>query len=377
MLTVRQIDTTNRADVRKFVRFHYDLYRGTPQWVPPFIRDIEFALDKQKHPFYEHSDADFFIAERDGEVVGRISALEIKPYNKYHGKKTASFYFFDVIEDLEVAKALFARVEEWAHKRGLDTLVGPKGFSAFNGYGIQIEGFEHRQMMDMMNYNFPYYPKFMEAMGFEKEVDFVSTYVHAPDYELPERIHRIARRVQERGTFRVHTFKSTREIRRWANKIGETYNNTFVNNWEYYPLSEREIKYIVDTLVLVAVPRYIKVILHGDDEIIGFLFGFPDVSKAMQRAKGHLYPWNIADLLIERARTNWISLNGAGVLPQYHGRGANVLLYEEMYQTVMSEGRYEHAELTQVAETARQMRKDLINIGAKEYKNHRVFHKAI
>ncbi len=374
---VRQIDTENPKDVKAFIKFHFDLYKDVPQWTPPFISDLKHTLNRKKHPFYEHSDADFFLAERDGEVVGRIAALENKRFNEYHGTKQASFYFFDTIDDIEVAKALFARVEEWAHKRGLNALVGPKGFSPFDGYGIQIEGFEHHQMMNMMNYNFPYYPKFMEEMGFEKEVDFVSTYIHVPDYKLPDRIRRIARKVQERGTFRVHTFSSVGEIRRWADKIGRTYNDTFVNNWEYYPLTQNEIKFVVDTLVLVAVPRYIKVILNKDEDVIGFLFGFPDVSPAMKRAKGHLYPWNIVDLLWTRSHTNWISLNGAGVLPKYHGRGANVLLYDEMYKTVASENRYEHGELTQVAETAVQMRRDLKNVGAKEYKNHRVFRKEI
>lgn len=374
MLRVIQVDTENRAQVKRFVRFPYDLYRDVPQWVPPPLMDVYLPLNRKKHPFYEHSDADFFIAERDGEMVGRIAVLENKRFNAYHGTKQASFYFFETIEDLEVAEALFNRAFEWAEKRGLDTLVGPKGFGPFDGYGILVEGFEHRQMMTMMNYNKPYYPRFLEALGFDKEVDFVSTYIHIPSFELPERVRRIARKVQERGTFRVHTFRSKKELRRWAPKIGRTYNETFVENWEYYPLTENEVKFVVDQLVTVAVPQLIKVILH-DDDVVGFLFGFPDVSAALQRAKGHLYPWNLVDLLLELKRTNWISLNGAGVLPKFHGRGGNVLLYAEMEKTIRHAGQFEHAELTQVAETAAQMRRDLENLGAKPYKNHRVFRK--
>ena len=374
MLRIIQVDTENKAQVRRFVRFPYDLYRNVPQWVPPPMVDIALSLNRKKHPFYEHSDADFFIAERDGEMVGRIAVLENKRFNAYHGTKQASFYFFETIEDLDVAEALFNRAFEWAEKRGLDTLVGPKGFSPFDGYGILVEGFEHRQMMTMMNYNKPYYPMFLETLGFEKEVDFVSTYIHIPDFDLPERIRRIARRVQERGTFRVHTFQSKKELRQWAPKIGKTYNETFVENWEYYPLTDREVKFVVDQLILVGVPQLIKIILHGDD-VVGFLFGFPDVSAALQRAKGHLYPWNLADIMLELKRTNWISLNGAGVLPKFHGRGGNVLLYAEMEKTIRHAGQFEHAELTQVAETAVQMRRDLENVGAKPYKNHRVFHK--
>ncbi len=375
MIRVRQIDTQNRRDVNRFVDFPYRLYKGHPQWVPPLRMDIRLALNKRKHPYYEHSEADFFLAEREGEVVGRIAVLENRRYNAYHGTKQAAFYFFDCVEDLEVAKALFERAFEWARARGLDTIVGPKGFSAFDGYGLLVEGFEHRQMMTMMNYNYPYYPRFMEALGFEKEVDFVSTYIHVADFNLPDRIHRIAERVQQRGTLQVKTFQSKKELRAWAQKIGHTYNNTFVENWEYYPLTDREIDFVLDNLLMVAVPRLIKVITHGD-EVVGFLFGFPDVSAALQRANGRLTPWSLLDLLRELKRTNWVSLNGAGVLPRFHGRGGNVLLYAEMERTLKDFG-FEHAELTQVAETAVQMRHDLENLGAKPYKNHRVYRKEI
>ena len=374
-LTVTQIDTRNKAQARRFVDFHYRLYAGQPNWVPPFRTDIFLMLNKDKHPFYEHSDADFFLAERDGEVVGRIAALENRPFNKYHGTRQASFYLFDVIDDLEVATALFERVFEWARGRGLNALVGPKGFSAFDGYGIQVEGFEHRQMMNMMNYNFPYYPRMMEALGFEKEVDFVSCYLSAEAFHLDPRIYRIAERARKRSGLEVRQFDTKKALRVWAERIGKTYNDTFVENWEYYPLTEREIKFLVDNLMLVANPKLIKLVTRGED-VVGFLFGFPDVSAAMQRAKGHLYPWNIVDLLLEMRRTKWVSLNGAGILPRYQGRGGNALLYVEMEKTVRDFG-FLHADLTQVAETAVQMRRDLLNVGGKEYKNHRVFRKAL
>ena len=145
-----------------------------------------------------------------------------------------------------------------------------------------------------------------------------------------------------------------------------------MNNWEYYPLTENEIKFVVDNLMLVANPRLIKIITHGQD-VVGFLFGFPDVSAAMQRARGRLFPTGLIDILLEMRRTKWISLNGAGILPEFQGRGGNALLYSEMEKTVRSFS-FEHADLTQVAESAVLMRDDLINIGGKPYKNHRVFH---
>jgi hypothetical protein len=185
----------------------------------------------------------------------------------------------------------------------------------------------------------------------------------------------VANRVKEKGTFLVKTFKSKRELKEWAYRIGDAYNKTFINNWEYYPQTQREIDYVAEVLLAVADPRLIKIILF-ENQVIGFLLGFPDVTPALQRAKGRLTPWAIVDLLREMKRTRWVSLNGAGILPEYHGRGGNALLYEEMNKTIHDFG-FEHFELTQVAETAVQMRKDLINVGGIPYKNHRVYFKHI
>ncbi len=307
----------------------------------------------------------------DGQDVGRIAVLENHRFNEYHGTRQAQFYLFDCVDDQEVANALFERAFEWAKSRGLNQIVGPKGFSAFDGYGILVEGFEHRQMMTMMNYNYPYYPRLIETLGFRKEVDFVSCYLGADAFHLPERVHRIAERVQQRGTLQVQRFRTKGELKAWANKIGQAYNKTFVNNWEYYPLTEREIAFLLENLLIIADPRLIKVITHKDD-VVGFLFGFPDLSAALQRAKGRLFPFGIIDLLLEMRRTKWISLNGAGILPEFQGRGGNALLYSEMEKTIR-DYKFEHADLTQVAETAVQMRRDLENLGGKPYKNHRVY----
>lgn len=378
MVSIEKVDIQSKAQVNEFIEFHYNLYKNCPQWVPPIKSDIRTMMDPKKHPFYEHSDAEFFTAKRNGEIVGRITAFENKPFNKYHGTKQGSFCLFDSIDDPEVSSALFGRVFDWAKKRGLDKIVGPKGLSAFDGYGIQIEGFDHRQMMNMVGYNYDYYPKHIEALGFEKEVDFVSCFLTRENFKLPERVREIARRVEERGKFKVVNFRNKQDLVKMAWQIGKAYNDTFVNNWEYYPFTEREVKFLVDNLLLIADHRLIKIITY-DEKIVGFLLGFADISTAMQRAKGVLTPWRpwgIADVLLELKRTKWVSLNGAGVLPEFQGRGGNALMYSEMEKTIQGYN-FEFAELTQVAETTKQMRADLRNVGGIEYKNHRVYHKAI
>lgn len=368
---VDKIDLQSKSEVKQFLDLPFRLYRNHPLWVPPIRVDAATQLNPQSHPFYEHSDAEFFVARTNGQVIGRLGMLENKPYNRYHDVKQAQFYLFECVEDFEVASALFERGFEWARARGLTKVVGPKGFGVLDGYGMLIEGFEFRPIMTMMNYNPPFYPRFAERLGFRKEVDFISCYIYAPKFELPERVHRIAKRAAKRSGLRVVEFTSKRELRRWADRIGDTYNRTFVDNWEYYPLSEREVKFLTDNLMLVADPRLIKIIAH-DSEVVGFLFGFPDVSAALQRSRGRLFPFGLIDLLLEFRRTKWLAMNGAGILPEYQGRGGNALLYSELVKTVGSYD-FTHADLTQVAETAVQMRADLVNLGGVPYKNHRVF----
>jgi GNAT superfamily N-acetyltransferase len=376
MLTIEKVDTDNKSQVKRFVQFYYDLYKDCPQWVPPLFVDAYLPLNRKKHPFFEHSDADFFLAVRDGRVVGRICAGENKLFNDYHKTRKAQFYFFDTVDDLEVARALFEAAFDWARQRGLDTIIGPKGLSPFDGYGIQIEGFEHRQMMTMMNYNYDYYSRLVEALGFEKEVDFVSCYLPAEAFRIPERVERIAKWAMQRGNLWVKNFKSKKELVSWAQRIGRTYNKTFIHNWEYYPFTQGDVDYAVQNVFMVADHRLIKLIMHGDD-IVGFLFAFPDASAALQRAKGHLFPLGIVDLLLEMKRTKTVSGNGMGVLPEFQGTGGNALLYYELGKTVLDYYNFKFVEMTQVAETTRQMRADLKNLNGVEYKNHRVFRKVI
>jgi GNAT superfamily N-acetyltransferase len=374
-MDIKQVDVKSKSQVNEFVKFPFRLYRKCPQWVPPFIGDIKVMMNPDKHPYYEHSDAEFFTVSNGNEMLGRIALMENKPFNEYHDAHKAQFYLFDCVDDQEAANTLFEFAFEWCKGRGLDELVGPKGFSPFDGYGIQIEGYEHRQMMIMMNYNYPYYAKLVENLGFVKEVDFVSDYLNMKNFNIPDRIHEIARRVQERGRFKVKRFKNKRELSDWAWRIGQAYNKAFVNNWEYYPLTDREIKFQLDNILIVAVPKLMKIITY-DDEVVGFLLAFPDISAALQRNKGRITPWGIVDILTVLHRTKFISLNGVGVLQEYQGRGANALLYSEIHKTITESG-YTEAELTQVANTAVQMRKDLRTVGGIEYKNHRVYKKTI
>ena len=374
MLTIEQVDLSNKKQVKRFIQLPHRLYKDCPQWVPPLNVDAYAQLNPKKHPFYEHSDVEFFLAVRDGRDVGRIAAIENRPFNQYHGVREADFYFFDCENDPEAATALFETVFGWARKRGLNRVIGPKGMGPLDGYGLLTFGFEHRQTMTMLTYNYPYYVDLVESLGFQKEVDFVSCYVPANSFKIPERVERIALRVMERSHLQVKRFANKRELLQWVDRIGTAYNKSFVNNWEYYPFTKREIDFVVENIITVADHRLIKVITHGE-EVVGFLFAFPDVSAALQRARGSLNPLSLADLLLTMRRTNAVSVNGMGILPEFQGHGGNALLYYEMGKTLLEFGQFAHVEMTQVAETTRQMRADLKNLNGVEYKNNRVYFK--
>lgn len=373
---VKIIPVNTKAQKKQFVEFQYDHYRDCPQFVPPFKADIYTTMDPKKHPYYDHSIADFYLAEKDGKIVGRIAALENKPFNVFHKTKDAEFYFYETINDVEVSTALLDTVTAWAKARGLNRLVGPKGFSALDGYGILVEGYEHRQMMNMMNYHYPYYKDLVEGYGFTKAVDFVSSYVVPAEFVLPEKVVKAAEIARKRGRFEVISFKSKGELKKWAPAIGQAYNKAFVNNWEYYPLTPREIDYVVKNALTVILPQLFKLITK-DGEVVGFTLPFPDVSRAMQANKGKLGPIEIVRLLWEIQHTDWVDFNGIGILPEHQGFGGNAILYSALTESMRHSPHFKHAELTQVAETAVQMRKDLANLGVKPYKNHRVYQKDI
>lgn len=376
MLTVEKVDTENKKQVRRFVELPHRIYAGCAQWVSPLNVDAYNVLNRKKHPFYEHSDVDFFLAARDGRDMGRIAVIENKPFNQYHNEKTANFHLFECENDLGAASALFDAAFDWAKLRGLNLAVGPKGMGPLDGYGILTFGQEQRQTMTMLNYNHAYYPQLVEAQGFEKEVDFVSCRLPAGEFKLPERVEKIAERVMQRGHLEVKRFRNKKEMLSWAPRIGKAYNDAFVNNWEYYPLTQREIDFVVENIMTVADHRLIKVIIHGE-EVVGFLFAFHDVSAALQRAKGKLFPFGLPDLLLEMKRTNTVAVNGMGILPAFQGHGGNALLYSAMAKTLLEFQQFANVEMTQVAETAEQMRADLKNLNGVEYKNNRVYRKKI
>lgn len=371
MVQIEKVEGVARSQVRRFIDVPFRILQDCPQWVPPLKRELAKVLDRRAHPFYETSDAAFFLAKRGQQDVGRIAVLNNRPLNNHQQRNEANFYFFDCEDDPEVSASLFDAALEWAHSQGLTEMVGPKGFTPFDPYGILVDGFEHRQLMSMVAYNHPYYARLLEQCGFGKSVDFVSFYLCRDTFHISDRVKRVAARVKRRGILRVRNFGSKRELLRWVEPMNEAYSRSFNKNWEFYPLSRRQFEFIAQSLGPLLDHRLVKILTYKD-QVAGFLLAFPDVSAALQKCRGGLLPLGLLRILRERQRTEWVAVNGAGVLPEFHGCGANALLYEEAANSLMEAG-FRYAHLTQIAETAVEMRHDLQELGAIPFKTHRVY----
>jgi GNAT superfamily N-acetyltransferase len=372
-LRIRQIDTTSKTDVGTFIDLPLRLYQDCPQWVPPLLPDIKLVFNQHKHPFYLHSTAAFFLAEADGESLGRIAVLDNSNHNRYHGRRDAFFYFFESVNDQPTADRLFGAAADWATSRGLNTLLGPKGFLTSDGLGLLVEGFEHMPAMGMP-YNHAYYRDLLVAAGFQKETGYVSGHL-SRGHTVPPQLYELADAVRKEHQLRVKSFRGRRELRRWVPRIGKVYNAAFVNNWEYCPITDEELEVIGDHLVAIADPRLIKLLMKAD-EIIGYLFVFRDISAAIQKTKGRVWPLGWLRLLRALRTTTLVNLNGMGLLPAYQGMGISSVLFAEIARAADTV-RYDRAEVVQIEDHNLRSLTNMEMLGVPFHKRHRVYRRDI
>jgi hypothetical protein len=372
MVSVVEVESRNRNDVREFLNLPFRLYREIPQWVPPLARDAARMLDR-RHPFYQHSTAAFYLARREGRGVGRLAVLDNCHYNEYNGERSAFFYLFECEQDSAAAAALFEASFAWARERGLNKMIGPKGFSVLDGMGLLVKGFEHRPAFGIP-YNPPYYPALLESVGFQRQGDTVSGYLN-PAMPFPERIDQLAELVQRRRGLTVARFRSRRDLRRMAPALRDLYNSALSGTTGNTPLTDDEVKAMVDQLVWFADPRLIKLVMKGD-ELVGFLLAYPDISAAVQRTRGRLLPFGWLDLLLELRRTRWVNVNGAGITEKYRGLGGTALLFSEMRKSVVECG-YQHVDIVQIGVENEKMQREMRDLGIDFYKTHRVYERSL
>ncbi len=364
-----KVDPENKTEVNKFINLPLKIYQDHPFWVPVLKSEMLRIFNKKKHPFYKHSNADFFLVESEKEVLGRVAVLQNKIFNAYHNSKIAFFYYFDAIDDDQVINLLFKSAANWARKENLSSLMGPKGFVRSNGVGLLADGFEFLPAMGI-TYNFPYYISQLEHFGFAKETDFLSGYMDY-SHQLPDRIHEAAEKVKKRGNFWIKEFSNGAEIRKWIHVVEEVHTMAFASNPNYIPSTSEEFRIMADTMIQITKPGLIKLIMKND-QVAGFIIAYPNINRAIQQTKGQLWPLGWLRILAEKNRTTLCDLNGLGLLPEYQGAGANLLLYNELEKT-LRQNQFNRVELVQVDERNYKSKSDMENMGVIWHKKHRLF----
>lgn len=370
---VSRVNPNSPSDVKQFIEFPFWLYRDSSNWVPPLVSGEYQLFDQGKHPFYQHSTAQFYLAHRENEVVGRIAVLHNRNYNRYHDSTDAQFGYFECVDDEETAQALFDAAFTWTRRQGLDGIIGPKGLLGGEGAGILVDGFDLRPPLGV-SYHAPYYCNLIRNAGFIKDTDFLTATVDT-SYRLPDRVRQIAAYAQQRRGYWVKRFSSTSEARVWVDRVLTAHQKAFGGNKTYYPPTPAETSMLVDTLLRVLDLTASRLIMVGD-EIIGFVLGVRDVSAGLQRARGRMWPIGWFHLLRELRSTQLLNLNGLGLLPGYRGVGADAVLLATLEEALRATN-YKQAYLVQTEESNSAMVTEVLRLGVTWRQRHRSYRRIL
>jgi hypothetical protein len=369
---ILQVNLANRMQVQAFLDLPGRIYREIPVWVPPLQGDERLRLDVKHYPYYRHSAAAFFLAYRDDRAIGRLAVLDNNRYNIHNQTKDAFFYLFECDPDPQAAQLLFDSAFAWARKRGLNRVLGPRGFTALDGLGLLVKGFELRPALGLP-YNPAYYVELIEGQGFTSSDEIVSGYLSADD-QFPDRIHELAVRIRQRRGLHVARFHSRKELRHMLGHLKSLYNGALEGGGGGTPITDEEIRLLANQMLWFADPHLIKIVMK-DERPVGFLLAYPDISAALQRTHGRLFPFGWVAILRELRTTDWININGAGMIEEYRGLGGTAILYSEMFKSVAENPRYRHAEVVQIGLENVKMQREMENFGVHFCKMHRIYRK--
>lgn len=372
--TLRKVDLNNARDVRSFIDLPLRIYRRDGQWVPPLRIDIKRLLNKQKNPFFAHSDAEFFLViDQSGSPVSRLACLNNSRYNTHNHEATAFFYLFESKNNIEASTLLFTAAFDWARRQGLNKIIGPKGFTPLDGFGLMVAGFDQSQVYGVP-YNPPWYSALVEQAGFSPANELLSGTVDRQTVVNPK-IDLIANRAKERMGLRTVSFRSKKQIRDAWPIVLEQYNKAIKGTSDNYPIDAREAKEMTKWISLIADLKLIKLIVK-DDLVIGFVIAYPDVSDAIKKIRGELFPFGWLKILIHSHRTQKVCLNAIGIIEEYRGLGGTAVLFSEISKTLY-DSRYTRGELFQLDRNNDRMVHELSNIGVKFHMKHQIYEKTL
>lgn len=362
--------------LRQYVEFGIDLYKDNPYYVPPLVSDDVASLTPEKNPAFDFCEAQSFMAFRNGEPVGTITAIINKAVNSRTGKATLRFGFMHFIDDAEVVDALFDAVTEWGRSRGMTEIVGPMGFTDLDQEGMLIEGFEEIGTMATI-YNYPYYADHMERMGFGKEVDWIEFRMTVPD-SVPEKYSRIADIVAKRFGLRTVKYSSRKKIKAdYGQEIFEVVNKAYADLYGFSPLTPRQIQHYIDVYLNILRLKDVALVIDKDDRLVGLGISMPSVSRALQKSRGRLFPTGWYHLLKAiRGKTDTVDLLLVAVLPEYQAKGVNALIFNDLLLGYIENG-YKYAESNPELESNENVQKQWEYFERRQHRRRRAWKKAI
>lgn len=374
MIEIREVKT--RQELRQFVQFYYDLYRGNKYAVPYLFSEEMSALQQDKNPSFECCEAAYFLAYKDGRIVGRVAAIINHRANERWNTHQVRFGWFDFIDDEAVSTALLQAVEDWGRQRGMQEIAGPLGFIDTDREGMLVDGFDQLSTM-YINYNYPYYPQHMEHMGgFTKDNDYVECKVKIPEV-VPAKFAKVTEMVCNRYHLRVHKF-TRRELvdEGYGRQVFELLNATYKDLYGFSQLSDAQIDKLVNDYIKIADLNLVTAVMDGD-RMVGFGVTFPSFSRALQKTRdGRFLPFGWWQLLkiLKWHKTNVVDLLLIGVLPEYRSKGANALIFDDLIRQFRRYG-FEWAETGPQMETNEGVLSQWQYLESTQHRRHRCYRK--
>jgi GNAT superfamily N-acetyltransferase len=375
--TIQITKVTSRAERDTFIKFPWKIYPNDPVWVPPLVIERKEFLDREKHPFFEHGQAEFFLARRDGEIVGRIAASDDPKYNALHGSNVGCFGMFESIDDQEVADALFDAAADWLRALGRDEIMGPIDYSTNYLCALLIDGFQHPPML-LTSHNPPYYSRLIEGWGLSKVMDFFAWWFAHPA-NAAARLRRLAGALKKRPEKVTLRQINLRDIAGEAGRIRAIYNQAWSKNWGFVPFSEKEFAYMTKEMKPLLLPDLVWLAEIGS-EPVGFILCVPDINVALKKINGRLttfgLPIGLAKLLYQKSRIKTVRLVALGVVPKYRRHGIAEMLVLQIIENAMLKRGF-IGECSLILENNVMMNRFLEAIGAEKYKTYRVYRRSL
>ncbi len=374
-VSIRPVRT--RRELKRIVKVPFHLHRDHPQWVPPLIFDRMQFLDRAKNPWFEHGEAEYFIAERDGEPVGRITAQIDSGWDETQGGSDGMFGFFETVEDREVAAALLGAAEAWVAERGRTRLLGPMDFTTNDEVGILIEGYELRPMI-LQNWHPPFYKELLEGLGYGKAMDLLMWYLELGklkegDQFAPE-IHAAAEKaLRDEGIVIRNIDKGNlkEEMRRFS----DVYNEAWSDNWGFVPATDAEVEFHAKILKQVIDEDW-GFMAEKDGETVGVAFTLPDINQALAKVQGRLLPFGWLKFLLAKRRIDRVRVFALGVKDDYRHSGVAAGLYLKHLEAASPDG-VPGGETGWILETNQPMNRAMEGMGGKIVKKYRLYERSL